>query len=232
MRSRAVIWSVVLTAGMSVGALGGAASVPTLGPPAICTPIQCDGQGMPWDNADSSPPKHYSSKQAVADAIKILDGSTDPLMHMETIRRATICLTQDKARAQELLARLLARTAEVEADDAPAAARELAWLDAGYFAGAAWQIGLDMGWRPGERNGVPGLAWLDRAIEVSGGDSAAHYAAAIVGHPAMNESKRGEYDRHLLAAFEGSKPGTRLRANVEDHMRNWGETAETLRSRL
>lgn len=229
MRMRAIVLGLAgaVVVGSAGGAsLAGAAGTASLGPPAICEPVECVGESLPWDDARGAPSKRYTDTQAIADTLRVLDGSQDPLLHMETIRRVTICLNDDAGRCNELLARLLARTAEAEATDAAPRALELAWLDAGYFAGALGQFGLDLGWKPGESGGVQGLAWIDRAIEAGDGDGAAHFAAAIIGHPAMHRSVRGDYDRHLRAAYDGSAEGSTLRANVEAHMRQWDEMAD------
>jgi hypothetical protein len=215
--------TVGLSALVALGAAApGAASV-VAGPPAICFPVQCDDSGIPLDDSKGATNNRYKAEEAIAKAIGVLDTSTDPLVHMETIRRVTICLGDNAARTNELLARLLARAADAEAVDAGAPKRELAWLDAGFYVGAASQIGATFNWKPGEKDGVLGLAWLDRAIEAGEGDPAVHFAAALVGHPATNKSKASEYQSHLRAAIAGAPQGSMLRKNLDAHVDAWGD---------
>jgi hypothetical protein len=202
-------------------AVHGAASV-VAGPPAICIPVQCDDSNIPLD-ASKSVSNRNKAEQAITKAISVLDASNDPLVHMETIRRVTILIGDDAARTNELLARLLARAADAEVLDAGATTRELAWLDAGFYAGAAAQIGAKFNWKPGERDGVLGLAWLDRAINAGEGDPAAHFAAALVSHPAMNRSKTAEYQSHIRAAIAGAPQGSMLRKNLDAHVEAWSD---------
>jgi hypothetical protein len=203
------------TLGLSLTGLVGAGARPAMaaehaalpGPPAICFPIECDGTSIPWDEADDGRLGRYKATQAIADSLRVLQDSKDPLVHMETIRRATIYLNNDAGHGNELMARLLARAGDAEAAKAADADRELAWLDAGYFAGAAAQLGIDFGWKPGEGKGDP----------------AVHFAAAIICHPAMNRSKTSEYQSHMRAAYAAAPRDSMLRRNIDAQIKAWGE---------
>ena len=72
-----------------------AAPLPVFGPPAICHPIDIgEARSLPWrgeHSFDAAP--DYDVGRTVDDTLAILRASNDTLVHMETIRRATIYLT-------------------------------------------------------------------------------------------------------------------------------------------
>ncbi len=202
------------------------------GPPAVCVPIECNDAGVRIGNDPFDTVRGYSAEQAVQDALAALAETDDVLSHMETLRRVVVYVGRDEAIGNRFLAQLLSHTAEAEADHADADARALAWFDAGYFVGALAQMGSGSGWKAGESGGIAGLGWLDRAAghaEDGAVDAAAiHFAAALLAHPAMRQSKRDLYESHMRQAIAHAEPGSLLRKNLETHAEHWDESLESL----
>ena len=73
----------------------------------------------------------YNPQNLTRDTIAALDADATVLVHMETLRRATLYARQAPQAAKELLTRLHARAVNPEARNAA-----LAWFDAGYLAEA------------------------------------------------------------------------------------------------
>lgn len=205
------------------------------GPPAICVVIECEEAGVKFGDGVLSKTRGYSVEKAVGDGLKTLATSGDVLSHLETIRRMVVYLDRDEARANRVLAQLLARAAAAEADGAEASVRALAWLDAGFFAGALSHMGTDVGWKPGYAQGVQGLTWLERAAEAAGESEggldvgAVYYAAAVVSHPAMRESKRDLYERFMRVAVGRAERGSLLAKNIEAHLEHFDESVASFR---
>jgi len=220
-----------------IGSVDGAEWL-ALGPPAICVPIECEEAGVRFGDGVLSKVQGYSADEAVGDGLKSLAASDDVLSHMETIRRLVVYLDRDEARANRVLAQLLARAAAAEADGDDASARALAWLDAGFFAGALSHMGTDVGWKPGYAHGVYGLTWLERAAEacaesegVGGLDvGAVYFAAAVVAHPAMRESRRDLYERFMREAVKGAERGSLLARNIDAHLTHFDDSASSYRA--
>src|SRR5262249_24496515 len=82
------------------------------GPPLICHSFDIDGaKSLPWVSHDwnLSGDENYDTSKLVADIFAILDSSQVMLVHMETMRRATLYARKDRAAAKELIIRLIAR---------------------------------------------------------------------------------------------------------------------------
>lgn len=145
-------------------AMGGAllaiarpAPAASLGAPLICFPLEvADEALLPFERGPQAKPTVASTELPVALA-QLLAAHPDPLLHMEVLRRAALCLDDDavaapssSAAAQPTnFARLLAAleaavvAAELLPADDPAAlaCRALAWFDLGY----AREVGATMG---------------------------------------------------------------------------------------
>ena len=230
---RSGVFGVACALAIGTAGMAAAGSTVVLGPPAVCVPVECEGAGVKIGDASKgafATVRGYSAGEAMGDGVAALAESDDVLSHMETVRRVVVYLSGEEEKSQAFLARLLARAAEAEADRAPAGERALAWFDAGYFVGASEQMGVGVGWKPGEGEKVLGLGWLERAAgyassEGAGVDVAAiHFAAANVAHPAMRQMKRDLYERHMRAAVSGAERGSLLWKNLERHAEHWDES--------
>src|SRR5215475_7791591 len=104
------------------------------GPPLICHSFDIDGaKSLPWVSHDwnLSGGENYDTSKLVTDTIAILVSSQVTLVHMETLRRATLYARKDRAAAKELITRLVARAESSKSSSAPQPGA-LAIFDAGY----------------------------------------------------------------------------------------------------
>ncbi len=134
-----------------------------LGPPAICFPLEIgDAKSLPWGGGPFARPSDYAVKNLAADVHRILDGSAETIVHMETLRRAAIWIglgapDEGKSKSgiektiawqrERLLASLRARARALNeflsmpGDQAPQGrSLGLALFDLGFFLGALGQI--------------------------------------------------------------------------------------------
>src|ERR1700693_6277378 len=100
------------------------------GPPLVCHPIEIGkANSLPWVDLNYQKGNGgYDLKNLTRDTLAILDSNATVLVHMETLRRATLYARQDPQAAKELLTRLHARAASSDASNIGA----LDWFDVGY----------------------------------------------------------------------------------------------------
>jgi hypothetical protein len=205
-----------------------------------------NAKSLPWREGAFGEAKGYRTGNLVNDTLGMLKTSDDVLVHMETLRRATVYIGDDAELARELLARLawIAMDCESAAGDGErstggqsaggtgdAERRARAWFDAGFLAAALGQMDVRLGWKPGVGAGVQGYAWLRRAVELSDGDPAMHFAAGIAAHPGMRQSKRDLFEEHIRAAIAGARSDSLLMRNLETHLGHWEESVAALRGK-
>jgi len=158
------------------------------GPPAICHRIEIgDARSLPWGDGAFELDRGYDRAQLVPDTVALLDGSDDLLVHMETLRRATILITglatphdpgpkQLRAEASALVDALKARlgdlrvTAEHTHAGRDRVARAL--FDVGYLSAALSQARSGLG-------GADGPAQLVEAATELSGDAAAQLGVVL-----------------------------------------------------
>lgn len=98
------------------------AATPALaGPPFICHAFELSGNpSLPWSqvaaNGWNNPDPTYDISRLTTDVPKLLTASTPVSARMETLRRATIYASRDKAVAADLLRTLEARAGANKAD--------------------------------------------------------------------------------------------------------------------
>jgi hypothetical protein len=96
------------------------------GPPLICHPFDIGtARSLPIGPADggwSSIDRTYDRSRLVTDTLALLTPSTPTLVRMETLRRATMYVTDDVAAAGQLLQALRARASKTPATRAEALA--------------------------------------------------------------------------------------------------------------
>src|SRR5258706_14695822 len=113
-------------------------AVALAGPPLICHPFEIDGAtSLPWISHDwnLSGSEHYDTSKLASDTIAILDSSNVTLVHMETLRRATLYARKDPLAAKQLITRLVSRAeATKSATTSATPPSALAVFDAGYLA--------------------------------------------------------------------------------------------------
>jgi len=128
----------------------------------------------------SQPRADYDVAHLTADTTALLVPATPVVARMETLRRAVIYASLDKAAAAQLLSRL---TERARINDA------YAWLDAAYLTEAMRQIGR-LGQSAAFRDSAPwvaelvrivdGLAMIDKALLLKPDDAGLEFAAALI----------------------------------------------------
>jgi hypothetical protein len=193
-------------AGAIAAILLGFSTVALAGPPLICHAIDIGSAttlpqvALNYHKGDGG----YDLNNLSKDTLGILDSNSSVLVHMETLRRATIYARQDPQVAKELLVRLHARA--VNSDTA------LGWFDAGYLAASYKQwIGT-----PNPASNVDGYAWVVNAIRMRGEDPEMEFAAALI---SFQDSNRNHND-HLQRAMAGAKTDPLLAQNLDSRFRN------------
>ncbi len=189
-----------------VGVLFGFATNALAGPPLICHAIEIgQAKSLPPIDWNSSGTGGYDVKNLSWDTLAILDSNPSVLVHMETLRRATIYARHDPTAGKELLLKLRTRADRAEiAGHADA----LTWFDAGYLAEAYQQ------WpgkhEPNPATGLDGYAWIRRAIQLRGEDPEMEFAAALV---TLN-GPESAYREHVQKAIAGAKEDSLLSQNL------------------
>jgi hypothetical protein len=158
-------------------AIVGIATPALAGPPAICHPFELSGNAsLPWGPSDArtwnNPDRAYDIRNLTADVTKLLTPAMPVTARMETLRRATIYASRDKAVAASLLS-----TLEARAKDNPNDANAL--FDAGFLTEAYRQASRVYEWdmldgrakdlwtfrTPPSKDGMP---LLDAAVALNG----------------------------------------------------------------
>jgi hypothetical protein len=196
------------------------------GPPLICHAFAIgDAKSLPWvsHNWNLNGDENYDPNNLPDDTITILDrGSKTTLVHMETLRRATLYVRQDLTAAKQLLLRL---TARAEASASSAQPDSLAIFDAGYLA-EAYKQWLGEGAK-NPANGMDGYALVKKAIQLRGSDAQMEFAAALItlGGPSADEQV------HAAKALAGAKSDQLLAQNLNSHFLGQSQTMAEMISR-
>src|SRR4030095_459076 len=123
----------------------------------------------------------------------ILDLSRTTLVHMETLRRATLYAKKDAEAAKQLLLML---TARAEASERTLKPDALAIFDAGYLA-ETYKQWLGEGAR-NPANGMDGYALVTRALRLNTNDAQMEFAAALIALR-FPEAERQEHAKKAIA---------------------------------
>ncbi len=200
-----------------------ALAVPALaGPPLLCHPYEIgNARSLPWDPSGSwsRGMVGYNLKNLIADTEALLTPSTPVIVRMETLRRASLYASADRAIAAELLNRLLARAKAADSKGTPDA---LALLDAAYVAGAFRQIGAmgknsEFAQQAANARAVLGdadaYALIARSVAARPDDPAIQFAAALI----ASDRDRSAYRAHAEKARAGAAKDALLARNL-DHV--------------
>lgn len=198
------------------------------GPPLICFPYEIgDAKSLPWGGGTHDKSSGYDRKAVVKDTLDLLKTEKDTLVRMETLRRATIYVKDDRALATELLAKFAFMALDAEAADNETWAAT-ALFDAGFLAACYHQHGVDIGWKPGVEDRLQGWAWMSKGLEYDGSDPARQYAAALV----LQEKNDGSYKPYLVRALQGTEQGSNLAKSIESNGVFGSKKLEELRESL
>ncbi len=189
------------------------------GPPLICHSFDIgNAKSLPWLSHDwnLSGTESYNTRNLPTDTISILDAEPTVLVHMETLRRATLFARRDPIAAKQLLLKLIAR-ADSSANSPSAA---LASFDLGYLAEAYKQWLGDDPSNPAQ--GFDGYVLVKNAIRLRGNDPQMEFAAALItlNGPAADQQE------HAQKAIAGSKTDPLLARNLAAHF--WNTPSQTL----
>jgi hypothetical protein len=182
------------------------------GPPLICHTIDIgNANSLPWisHNWNLSGSECYDTKNLISDTIAILDSDPTVLVHMETLRRATLYAQSDSRTSKQLLLKLVARSNSA-GNSAEAA---LASFDAGYLAETLkqWQRIHKGSANPAQ--GFDGFAFIKKAIQLRGDDAEMFFAAALI----TLEGPAAEHQDYAQKAIAGAKSDSLLARNLSTH---------------
>ncbi|HZM00133.1 MAG TPA: hypothetical protein VFD43_07780 [Planctomycetota bacterium] len=206
-----------------------AAPLPVLGPPAICHPIDIgEARSLPWRGGhpfDGAP--DYDVGRTVDDTLAILKESSDTLVHMETIRRATIYLTgmegESEGRTPEwrqeqinrLVSALQTEARAIQARAEQTAPDGLRLFDYGYLLAAVAQSGRVK--QLASDHASDQESALSQAALLRPDDGAVHlgYALATYGHGGGTPKCYAHLERAVALATD---PDGLLRRNLVNTM--------------
>lgn len=189
------------------------------GPPMVCFQFDIgDAPSLPWGPLPATPDgdafvtdPNYSEGRLIGDTLQILDSSSDTLVHMETIRRASIYAARFDSRpakgregslATRLIITIMDRAFKQSANHANHA---LPWIDAGFAVGAAQHMSASLG------RYISWTEYFIKALAIAPGDAAASLAAASA-H--LDGLEAGKWREFLESAARAAKPGSLIFKNV------------------
>ena len=190
------------------------------GPPLICHSFDIgNASSLPWISHDwnLTGTENYNTKNLAGDTISILDSNPVVLVHMETLRRATLYARKDPVAGKELLLKLIAR-ANAAGSSTPSAA--LASFDEGYLAETYKQW---LGTGPSNpASGLDGYALVMNAIQVRDNNPQMEFAAALI----TLHGPASVQQEHAQKAIAGAKTDPLLARNLSAHF--WNTPSQTL----
>jgi len=189
------------------------------GPPLICHSLDIgDAKSIPWTSHDwnLTGSENYNMKNLAADTTAILDSDSSVLVHMETLRRATLYARKDPVAAKQLATKLVVR-ADASANSKAAA---MASFDLGYLAECYRQwMGKD---EPNPAQGLDGYGLVKKAMQLRGKDPQMDFAAALI---TLN-GPAGEHQDYVQKTLAGAKTDALLARNLFTHF--MGPQSETI----
>ena len=194
------------------------ASAALAGPPLICHAFDIgSAKSLPWvsHSWNLNGGENYDTARLAIDTQSILNSDSTILVHMETLRRATLYARKDPHAAKELFVKLFMATKSAQADKSVAA---LAYFDAGYLAETYKQWLVEQN----PAKDVDGYGLIQQAISMRGNDPQMEFAAALV---ALGGPERGRSE-HAQKALAGAKSDSLLARNLASHF--WGPESEKL----
>jgi hypothetical protein len=201
-----------------VALLAAMAGVALAGPPLICHTFDIgSAKSLPWISHDwkLTGSENYDTSKLASDTFAILAANPSILVHMETLRRATLYAQNNPAAAKELLTRLTAGTKSVTSDGPPA----LYYFDVGYLA-ETYKRWLRASHNPAQR--IEGYALVKQAIQLRGNDPEMEFAAALL----TLSGPDSEHRENVQKAMAGAKTDSPLAQNLSSHF--IGERGETV----
>jgi hypothetical protein len=194
------------------------AGVAFAGPPLICHAFDIgSAKSLPWISHDwnLTGTESYDTSKLASDTFAILAANSSVLVHMETLRRASLYARKNPAAAKDLLNWLTAGTKSPQSGAPPA----LYYFDVGYLA-ETYKQWLEPSHNPAR--GIDGYALVKQAIQLRGNDPEMEFAAALLTLSGPAEEHRD----HVQKAMAGAKTDPLLAQNLSSHF--IGERGETV----
>lgn len=192
------------------------------GPPLICHAFDIgNAKSLPWVSHDwnLSGGENYDTNALGRNTIGLLDSSRVTLVHMETLRRATLYAKKDAGAAKQLL---LMVTARAEASERSAKPDALTIFDAGYLAETYKQWLGDGAKNPA--NGLDGYAQVKKALSLNANEAQMEFAAALIALR-FPEAERQE---HAKKAIAGAEVDELLARNLNSHFLGQSQTMRSM----
>ena len=194
------------------------------GPPLICHTFDIgSAKSLPLisHNWNLSGAETYDTSKLASDTLAILAADKTVIVHMETLRRATLYARKDPAAAKELLTKITMGTkiAAPQSDEA----RALTFFDTGYLVEAYKQW---LGDAHNPATGLDGYALIKEAIHLRGNDPQMELAAALV----TLSGPAAEHQAHAQKAIAGAKNDPLLARNLASHF--IGQQGQTIAEML
>jgi hypothetical protein len=187
------------------------------GPPFICHPFDIGtAKSLPWGATNNylAMRDDYDFHNVVADAEKLLTPSMPTIVRMETLRRAAIYASRDRAVATQFLGFVMGRATSLKEPGRPEA---LAWFDAGYVIEALSELeqvghyekqlrGLETV-LAGLTDSFSGRALIEKSATLRPDDAAIEFALGLI-------SRAPESDKHFDKARVASHQDALLANNL------------------
>jgi hypothetical protein len=203
---------ILLLAGAAVG-----------GPPLICHTFDIgSAHSLPWvsHSWNLTGAESYDTSKLASDTAGILASNPTVLVHMETLRRATLYARKDPVAAKALLRQLSLNSKTASADGPPA----LAYFDIGYLVETYKQW---LGEGPANpAHGIDGYALIQQAIRLRGNDPQMEFAAAIV----TLAGPASDHLEHTQKVLAGAQTDPLLARNLSSHF--IGDQGQTITEML
>jgi len=181
------------------------------GPPLICHSFDIGStKSLPWisHSWNLSGAETYDTSKLASDTLSILAADHTVIVHMETLRRATLYARKDPAAAKELFTKITMGTKSITQQSDQS--RALTYFDTGYLVEAYKQWLGDSG---NPATGLDGYALIKEAIQLRGNDPQMEFAAALV----TLHSPASEHQAHAQKAIAGAKNDPLLARNLASH---------------
>jgi hypothetical protein len=194
------------------------------GPPLICHAFDIgSAKSLPWmsHSWNLTGNETYDTSRLATDTLAILESDSTALVHMETLRRATLYARNDPAAAKNLFTAVVMLTKSAQPSGRSQA---LVYFDAGYLAEAYKQWLGEKGQNPAGR--VDGYALVKEAIRLRGSDPQMEFAAALI----TLSGQQSERQDHVQKAMAGAKTDPLLARNLA--CRFHGDQGETVSEML
>ena len=167
------------------------------GPPLVCHSFDIgSAKSLPWvsHNWNLSGTETYDTSRLASDTLAILAANHSVIVHMETLRRATLYARKDPAAAKELLTKITMGTKSANSDET----RALTYFDTGYLAEVYKQWLGDGLQNPA--TGLDGHALIREAIQLRGSDPQMEFAAALITLSGPTAEQKAHTDRAIAGA--------------------------------